>query len=256
MLAVRDNILYNHIEKKVYYGKSEPAPPLSVALEFITAAAFHRHDEYVLGLVTRFPILLDLDFNVNILLSASLGGGAAHISFMSQDKEEAMLACVPRRGNFLKSIIGSDYAVNGGGLGGLLYPNTAQELFNGPEPVPDQAFDAHAYGDPEPARQKLRRGPRAATDPFFLARALLEKGAGPNAKLTYFEVPAWPGSHWTPWTTTLLGLAGVIRRGEMHSEALLDIIQIYLSHGADPTICFVGRYLPKHGLVCQPLFHA
>ncbi|KAJ8131293.1 hypothetical protein O1611_g2333 [Lasiodiplodia mahajangana] len=80
----------------------------------------------------------------------------------------------------------------------------------------------------------------------------LNGGASPNLKLIC-SIPAWDGSYWTPWTATLLSLAGIIRRGEL-LDVLPDILELYLSHGADPTICFAGRYLPSYKLEPMPVW--
>lgn len=88
----------------------------------------------------------------------------------------------------------------------------------------------------------------------MLTRALLQRGASPNAKLRYCEIPAWDGCHWTAWTVTLLSLAGLIRKGELLDGTLLDLVELFLTHGADPTVCFVGRYLPKRKLKPVPVY--
>ena len=149
----------------------------------------------------------------------------------------------------MKSIASSDHAINPGGAGGLLYPKTPTELFPGSAAFDNTDTDTDDPSDPP---RPLRHGP---SPPLTLAQTLLQKGASPNTPLNRFEVPAWPGgSRWTPWTATLLCLAGVIRKGELLDETLLAVIELYLTHGADPTVCFVGRYVPKHKLKPVPVW--
>lgn len=75
----------------MYYGTDKRQDLTHLAFSLIKAAAFHRHDEYILGIVTRYLELLHLDCNGTLLLSASLGGAAALIAFVHCDKEESGL---------------------------------------------------------------------------------------------------------------------------------------------------------------------
>ncbi|GAB1312453.1 hypothetical protein MFIFM68171_02663 [Madurella fahalii] len=181
ILALQDNNPHQPVVEKVYYGKDRREDLLHLVMTFVSAASFHRYDEYVL-------------------------------------RE-------------------------------LLYPKTATELF--PESAADPSFDPDNLTEQKPEPRELRRG---GPDPLLLARTLLQKGASPNARLGYLEIPNWRGSYWTPWTVTLLSLAGVIRKSELLDDVLLDLVELYLSHGADPTICFVGRYIPKHKLRPVPVW--
>jgi hypothetical protein len=139
--------------------------------------------------------------------------------------------------------------INQGGVGGLLYSKTPRNFF--PTSDDNPVLDTYEVEEPEPAQSRLRKG---GPDPLMLARALLQRGASPNARLENMEIPAWHGSCWTPWTATLLSVAGIIRKGNLLDGTLLDVIELYLSHGADPAVCLVGRYLPEHKLEPLPVW--
>jgi hypothetical protein len=243
VLALQDDLLSQGIERKVQYYTPSPTDPLSFALKFISAAAFHRHDEYVLRLITRNPILLELEFGVNLLLSASLGGAGAYTTYFCPNEMNTLIS----RKGAMRYLIKSDAFLNQGGIGRRLYPKSPVDLF--PGSVGDPGFHMDDIESAEGDTRKLRKG---TTEPLTLARSLLQKGASPNAKLEC-EIPAWQGSYWTPWTVTLLGLAAVIRKGDL-LDVLPEMLELYLSHGADPTICFVGRYLPKNKLTPLPVW--
>ncbi|KAI8623171.1 hypothetical protein F5Y19DRAFT_482009 [Xylariaceae sp. FL1651] len=229
--------LYSPYTEKVYYGKPGPENPISFGMRFISAAAFYRHNEFVLRLTTNRPLLLKMGVGSNLLLSASLGGASVQVAYSCAGE---LLPLLPPTGN-LECLVRSDAAFNCGGIGAL-YPKNPIDMFTDSEGDPGYQMDS--FGQTKSREtQKLRKG---TTEPLTLAKTLLEQGAPPNLKLTC-GIPAWKGVDWTPWTVTLLSLAGIIRRGQL-LNVLPDILQLYLSHGADPTICFVGRYLPRHKL--------
>ncbi|KAK4139842.1 uncharacterized protein C8A04DRAFT_32674 [Dichotomopilus funicola] len=298
VLAAHDDVTEQHVERTVHYSKERAAPPLFLALEFMSAAAFHRHDSYVISLTTRFPILLQLHHLTSILLSASLGGAAALATTYQRKHANSTpdnSLAVRRRKGLMKAIAGSDHAINPGGGGSLLYPQTATEMFafpgfdpnhdSNPNPGALSTFDADTIvsshsddGDNESIQ--LRRG---SSPPLALATALLKAGAEPNTPLppTYFSVPSWPClpsslnslsiTHWTPWTATLLCLFGVLRRNhglllpasraaytdvpdDTMQLPVLSVMEMYLTHGADTNVCFVGRCLPKEKLKPVPVW--
>ncbi|KAK3309840.1 uncharacterized protein B0T15DRAFT_506579 [Chaetomium strumarium] len=236
ILALRDNIPCQRIVDSVYYGKHRQSSQLH-AQRFVSAAAFHRHH------------------GGNLLLSASLGGSAALYSFAHQHKQETGRFKRMSAGdlsNALEAFATIDPFTNQGGVGTLLYARTPKPLF--PTSDANQILDMDR--DPIPKPRPLRRG---GADPVKLARVLLQKGASPNTRLKHVTLPSWDGSYWTPWTATLLGVAGLIRKGELLDDIvldgiLLDVMELYLLHGADPTVCFVGRYLPEHKLELVPTY--
>jgi hypothetical protein len=87
VLALRDNMPGQRTEHKVYYGTDKRQNPVHLGMSLLSAAAFHRHDEYVLDMVTQNPILLQLAVNGCLLLSASLGGAAALSTLVHQQKQ-------------------------------------------------------------------------------------------------------------------------------------------------------------------------
>lgn len=165
---------------------------------------------------------------------------------MTYFRSDKMDTLISRKGA-MTSLMKSDGFLNPGGIGELLYPKSPVDLFPGSLGDPGFHMDDIELAEGNP--RKLRKG---TTEPLTLAKSLLQKGASPNAKLEC-EIPAWQGSYWTPWTATLLGLAAVIRKGDL-LDVLPEMLELYLSHGADPTICFVGRYLPKHKLKPVPVW--
>jgi hypothetical protein len=235
--------LYSPYTEKFYYGKPGQENRVSIRMRFISAAAFYRHNEFVLRLTTKHPLLLEIGVGSNLLLSASLGGASVQVAY---SRAGELLPLLPRTGG-LECLVRSDAALNHGGIGAL-YPQYPIDVFTDSEGDPDYQMDGVEQTESSETR-KLRRG---TTEPLTLARTLLEHGAPPNLKLIC-HIPAWKGVDWTPWTVTLLSLAGIIRRGQL-LDVLPDILQLYLSHGADPTICFVGRYLPRHKLKPLPVW--
>ncbi|KAI3332216.1 hypothetical protein HD806DRAFT_479801 [Xylariaceae sp. AK1471] len=235
--------LYSPYTEKVYYGKPGPENLFSIGMRFISAAAFYRHNEFVLRLTTKHPLMLEIGVGSNLLLSASLGGASVQMAY---SRAGELLPLLPRTGG-LKCLERSDAVLNHGGFGAL-YPQYPIDIFTDSEGDPGYQMDG-VEQTKSSETQKLRKG---TTEPLTLARTLLEQGAPPNLKLIC-DIPAWKGVDWTPWTVTLLSLAGIIRRGQL-LDVLPDILQLYLSHGANPTICFIGRYLPRHKLKPLPVW--
>ncbi|CZR62711.1 uncharacterized protein PAC_12608 [Phialocephala subalpina] len=244
ILALREDLHNQNVERKVRCITPGPANPLSFGMSFISAAAFYRHNEFVLRLTTQNPFMLGLNAGSNLLLSASLGGAGVRVAYSRSGEFNTLL---PRTGG-IKYLVRSDAARNHGGIGALLYPQSPVDVYPDSEGDPGYQMDDIRPTKSNNAR-KLRKG---ATEPLMLARTLFEQGAPPNLKLRC-DIPAWKGLHWTPWTATLLSLAGIIRRGDL-LDVLPEMLELYLSHGADPTICFVGRYLPRHKLKPLPVW--
>ncbi|KAG4439196.1 hypothetical protein IFR05_005317 [Cadophora sp. M221] len=244
ILALREDSHSQNVERKRCCITPGPADPVSIGISFISAAAFHRHNEFVLRLTTRGPFMLELNGVSNLLLSASLGGASVREVYSRSDEFNMLL---PRTGG-INHLVRSDAIVNDGGIGALLYPQSPVDAYPDSEGDPGYQMDDIGHRKSGHAR-KLRKG---ATDPFMLVRTLFEQGASPNLKLKC-DIPVWKGLHWTPWTATLLSLVGIIRRGDL-LDVLPEMLELYLSHGADPTICFVGRYLPRHKLKPLPVW--
>ncbi len=223
ILALRDHIPGRQLSWTVDYDPSNRIHRDSRTTWFLTAAAFHRHEGYVLHVVEHVPVLHTWGLTSNLLLSASLGGAAALAAFIYPiSKENGVFAGNGPRNPWIECIAGC--SLDSGGLATLLYPEVADELF--PESAPiDQTFDtpfkSDGFGRPVPRHRAVRRG---GADPLSLARALLQKGISPNTRLTQrLPVAPWSGSYWTPWTTVLLSLAAVIRKGELLDDVFLDL---------------------------------
>ncbi|KAI0104316.1 hypothetical protein GGR51DRAFT_572770 [Nemania sp. FL0031] len=244
VLALRDHLYSPYVERKVMFNSSGPAHISSIGMRFITTAAFYRHNEFVLRLTTKHPFILEFNVGSNLLLSASLGGASVRVVYSRAGERFTLL---PQTGG-IKRLVAYDTTINHGGIGALLYPQSPVDVFSNSEGDPGYQMDDFGQSEGGNGR-KLRKG---TTEPLTLARALLEQGASPNLMLR-LGIPAWNELHWTPWTATLLSIAGIIRRGEM-LDVLPEILELYLSHGADPTVCFVGRYLPRHRLEPMPVW--
>ena len=181
ILALRENLHSQNVERKIFCITPGPASQLSIGMSFISAAAFYRHNEFILRLTTKNPFMLGLNVGSNLLLSASLGGAAVRVAYSRSGEFNTLL---PRTGG-IECLVRSEAALNHGGIGALLYPQSPVDVYPDSEGDPGYQMDDVGPTKSDHAR-KLRKG---ATEPLMLARTLFEQGASPNLKLRC-DIPA------------------------------------------------------------------